>query len=279
HRGPLLGRRRLAALASRRPRDLARHAAPTPPCRGARAAPTGRGRRGTGGPRPPGRLGPARRRRVPRVLHRPGRDREALPRAAPGGTGPGDDVHRDGELPQGPSARPRARWARAGAVRGGRPGEVRPRRRTVCGGRAPPGRGAADDRHARGPAAARGARADRGACAEPRGGAEGLLSALEGLRFADPLWLWAALLGPLVLAAALWRERRGGAIAFPGLTKLTTRPGWRTRLRHAPVVLAALGLTLASAALARPQAGALKQDVTTRGVDIVVALDVSGSMA
>jgi Ca-activated chloride channel family protein len=32
-------------------------------------------------------------------------------------------------------------------------------------------------------------------------------------------------------------------------------------------------------ALARPQHGSLKEDVTTRGVDIVVALDVSGSMA
>jgi Ca-activated chloride channel family protein len=32
-------------------------------------------------------------------------------------------------------------------------------------------------------------------------------------------------------------------------------------------------------ALARPQHGSLKEDVTTRGIDIVVALDVSGSMA
>jgi Ca-activated chloride channel family protein len=106
------------------------------------------------------------------------------------------------------------------------------------------------------------------------------VSGLDGLRFADPLWLWAALLGPLALAAVLLRERQGSAVAFPGLTKLgRTRPGWRTRLRHAPVTLGALGLMLAAAALARPQAGSLKQDVTTRGVDIVVALDVSGSMA
>jgi Ca-activated chloride channel family protein len=38
-------------------------------------------------------------------------------------------------------------------------------------------------------------------------------------------------------------------------------------------------LALASVALARPQKGTLKESVTTRGVDIVVALDVSGSMS
>ena len=38
-------------------------------------------------------------------------------------------------------------------------------------------------------------------------------------------------------------------------------------------------LVTAAVALARPQHGTLKEQVTTRGVDIVVALDVSGSMA
>ena len=104
---------------------------------------------------------------------------------------------------------------------------------------------------------------------------------LAGLRFEEPLWLWAALLGPLALLAALLRERRGlRAIAFPGLSRARlARAGWRTRLRHLPLVLAALGLSVAALAQARPQRGSLREDVTTQGVDIVVALDVSGSMA
>jgi Ca-activated chloride channel homolog len=101
-----------------------------------------------------------------------------------------------------------------------------------------------------------------------------------GYRFQDPLWLFGLLLGPLIVAAALLREREGGAIVFPGASRLRGAPrGWRTRIRHLPVALVALATCLAAVALARPQHGTLKEDVTTQGVDIVVALDVSGSMA
>jgi Ca-activated chloride channel family protein len=103
-----------------------------------------------------------------------------------------------------------------------------------------------------------------------------------GFRFQDPAWLWAALLGPLVLLAAWLRERdqAARAVAFPGAARLARLdPGLRVRLRHAPLALAALGLALGAVALARPQHGTLREDVTTQGVDIVVALDVSGSMA
>lgn len=102
-----------------------------------------------------------------------------------------------------------------------------------------------------------------------------------GYRFQEPLWLWAALLGPLLLLVAWWRERAGlRALAFPGLSAARgLRPGWRARARHLPLLLAALGLAATALALARPQHGTLRENATTRGVDIVVALDVSGSMA
>jgi Ca-activated chloride channel family protein len=103
-----------------------------------------------------------------------------------------------------------------------------------------------------------------------------------GLRFQDPAWLWVALAGPLVLLAAWLRGRdgRASALAFPGASRLRrVRPSWRVRLRHLPILLGALGLVAGAAALARPQHGTLREDVTTQGVDIVVALDVSGTMA
>ena len=101
-----------------------------------------------------------------------------------------------------------------------------------------------------------------------------------GFRFEDPAWLWVALAAPVMLAAVLLRERGGRAVTFPGSARLAgLSPGWRVRLRHAPAVLAALGIVAGAVALARPQHGSLRENVITRGVDVVVALDVSGSMA
>jgi Ca-activated chloride channel family protein len=101
-----------------------------------------------------------------------------------------------------------------------------------------------------------------------------------GFRFQDPAWLWAALAGPLVLIAAWLRERADRAVSFPGASRLRRlEAGWRVRLRRLPIALAALGLVTGAVALARPQHGTLREDVTTQGVDIVVALDVSGTMA
>ncbi|HVO11767.1 MAG TPA: VWA domain-containing protein [Vicinamibacteria bacterium] len=103
-----------------------------------------------------------------------------------------------------------------------------------------------------------------------------------GFRFEDPAWLWLASAGLLVPVAAWLRARdpRASAVAFPGASRLRgVRRGLRVRLRALPAALAALGIVAGAVALARPQHGLLHEDVTTQGVDIVVALDVSGSMA
>ncbi len=106
------------------------------------------------------------------------------------------------------------------------------------------------------------------------------MSELAGLRFQDPQWLWLALAGPAVVLAALLRERWGKAVWFPGVHRLGRSPATtRTTLRHLPVALAGVALVVGAVALARPQHGTLRHSVTTEGVDIVVALDVSGSMA
>ncbi len=104
---------------------------------------------------------------------------------------------------------------------------------------------------------------------------------VAGLRFEEPLWLWGLAVPPLVVVAAWLRERRGTQVmAFPGLSRARLpKPNWRVRLRHLPVWLAALGLAAGVVAEARPQKGWSKENKTTEGVDIVVALDVSGSMA
>lgn len=50
------------------------------------------------------------------------------------------------------------------------------------------------------------------------------------------------------------------------------------RLRHIPLVLRILVIGLVVFALARPQAGVHGEEVTSEGIDIVLALDISGSM-
>lgn len=103
---------------------------------------------------------------------------------------------------------------------------------------------------------------------------------IVGFRFETPLWLLGALLGPLVFLAAVRRDKHGRAVLFPGVSRLRGGPlGWRARFRRAPLLLATIGLVLGFGALARPQRISVRRDTSTRGVDIVVTLDVSGSMA
>jgi Ca-activated chloride channel family protein len=100
------------------------------------------------------------------------------------------------------------------------------------------------------------------------------------LRFAAP---WMLALAPVVVAAA-WlhsrRRRRGDArLALPG-SAVRLRIGaspWQ-QLERALPWLRCLVLLLVVVALARPQAGTRLESVSTYGVDIVVALDVSSSM-
>jgi len=68
-------------------------------------------------------------------------------------------------------------------------------------------------------------------------------------------------------AAVLWvRTRRWGA-------------PWRAWLLRAPAVLPWIALVLALLAMARPQQGIRQSETETRGVDIVLAIDISPSMA
>ena len=97
-------------------------------------------------------------------------------------------------------------------------------------------------------------------------------------RFANPEYLWLLAILPLLL---LWRGRRGPvpAIQYPSLELLRAVAG-RTRSRLGSVLagLPLLALALLIVALARPQQGETNATVHASGVDIMVLLDVSGSM-
>jgi Ca-activated chloride channel family protein len=103
---------------------------------------------------------------------------------------------------------------------------------------------------------------------------------MNGITYKNPEFFYLlAVLVPM-LAWYLWRYRKSGAsirysstMGFRALTK-----SWKHYLRHLPFILQMAGIVLLTVALARPQSSNSWQDVTTEGIDIVIALDISSSM-
>src|SRR5262245_13575773 len=97
------------------------------------------------------------------------------------------------------------------------------------------------------------------------------------MRWEQPGWLLLLLLVP----ALWWWSRRPGAQP-PAV--LWVRAGGTWASQRAAFALRALGvlpwlaLVLAVMAMARPQQGLRQSEVETRGVDIILAIDVSPSM-
>jgi Ca-activated chloride channel family protein len=98
----------------------------------------------------------------------------------------------------------------------------------------------------------------------------------------DPHWLWLSLLAPILFALRLWRGT--AAIRFAPTPLLDTavaatrRHSWRARARFAAPTLAVLGLAAAAIALARP-VHREPLPPSAAGIDIVLCIDVSSSMA
>jgi Ca-activated chloride channel family protein len=108
-----------------------------------------------------------------------------------------------------------------------------------------------------------------------------LLRNIEGFRFAHP-WLLALI--PPAVALVLWMglaraPARRGLYTYSRAAELAgLRPGLVARLRDLPTVLRLAAVVLVGVALARPQSTRASDDLELEGIDIVIALDMSGSM-
>lgn len=97
------------------------------------------------------------------------------------------------------------------------------------------------------------------------------------ISFANPEFFWALLIVPILLVWYILRNRKlQGSIK---ITSLNTFNDLKTNIsRHSIIALRCLGLAALITAIARPQTSLSWQNVTTEGIDIVIALDISGSM-
>src|SRR6202035_2355121 len=97
-------------------------------------------------------------------------------------------------------------------------------------------------------------------------------------RFLQPEWFWLMALLPIVM---LWRGRRGPVAAVEysdvSLAREVARRS-RSRIGLLVWVLPLLACALMIVGLARPQRTHSRTEVTANGIDIVLGLDVSGSM-
>ena len=101
---------------------------------------------------------------------------------------------------------------------------------------------------------------------------------MDSFRFADPQLLWLLILLPLL---ALLRSRKGAAPAliFSSISAVKVIAGGRMTKAGGMAAwlrLAALGLLIIG--LARPQWGHTRTEIEASGIDILLAVDVSGSM-
>lgn len=103
---------------------------------------------------------------------------------------------------------------------------------------------------------------------------------LDSIKFAWPWVLWLLLVVP-ALAYWYWtsgKKRRGSLTISTTGALAAAKKSIRARLIHLPFVLRLLSISALILALARPRSHFDQEQVQGEGVDIILTLDVSGSM-
>jgi len=104
---------------------------------------------------------------------------------------------------------------------------------------------------------------------------------LDHLQFADPWVLW--LIPAVVVIAVLWfyflsKKNYSSLKVSSSQSFASFKNPWKAILKKFLPVLRALALILLLIALARPQTSSSEEKISTEGIDIVLAMDVSASM-
>ncbi|HEX3068651.1 MAG TPA: VWA domain-containing protein [Thermoanaerobaculia bacterium] len=100
------------------------------------------------------------------------------------------------------------------------------------------------------------------------------------IRFANPLWLLLILLVIARIALVIRDRRKGfGAFTISSLSLITPKQSLRAQLAGVPFLLESVAALAMIVALSRPQRVTKMASNDRYGIDIVIALDASGSMA
>jgi len=100
------------------------------------------------------------------------------------------------------------------------------------------------------------------------------------IHFKNPYVLWLLLLVPLMIAYFLFIKRNNRPRIKISSTESfkNYKPSLKQRLINSPIILRILTVSFLVVALARPQSSSRASNVTTDGISIVLALDISSSM-
>ncbi len=104
------------------------------------------------------------------------------------------------------------------------------------------------------------------------------MSFFSNISFAQPFLLWLLVLVPILVFLYLYRDNFGsikissaGNLAGIGIS-------WKEILRHVLFAFKMIAIALLIVVLARPQSKTSWKNITTEGIDIVLAMDISASM-
>jgi Ca-activated chloride channel family protein len=98
-------------------------------------------------------------------------------------------------------------------------------------------------------------------------------------QFAHPEAFWLFALLPLLWLVRHWRKKKTPTIRFSDVARASgVRKSWRQKLSFLPEFLRVLVFSFLILGMARPQKGTRNLESSTSGIDIMLVMDISGSM-